>query len=439
MAQRNDSERDFRLKAAIRAVLWAQGYSTRLDVLLAYEIDPRGRSRTGRGGLTDLDVLGVRLDPGFRVHTAIADCKTSAGRIPERVFWLTGVSRYFGSDVSLLVRSHPIPEHAFELARSLDISVVGPDDLSILSNTYINSTVQFVGPTWDRFFSEALLAETIDKLSRLPESLSEVSVYRETGYWMDAPHVRLQRGLGALQRMSREKSRGPVFQMVFADFVWLYAIALWRACQTVTATGPSRLDKALEAYLSGGEVGLQNLQRIKRSFEVILQRMNVEVPLPLMPPYYKDLSELVVRLIRRPEATAKIARRAEWLLVAQMVGGLGPRPGPRNHDDILCDKLLGDIAAFLVKTARLDEAFLETYSGFLQEPQEVTQEDGPGAGRAPEDEQVSRRPLSTVSDSEFQARLDILEGEPAPAERVPKPDPDSNIGGDLPDTQKSGE
>ena len=80
MPRRHESERDFTLKATIRAVLWAQGYSTRLDVLLAYDKDSQGKNGSGKAGLTDLDVLGVRLDPGFRIHTAIADCKTTSGQ-----------------------------------------------------------------------------------------------------------------------------------------------------------------------------------------------------------------------------------------------------------------------------------------------------------------------------------------------------------------------
>src|SRR5437868_13907615 len=108
MPRRHESERDFTLKATIRAVLWAQGYSTRLDVLLAYDKDSQGKNGSGKAGLTDLDVLGVRLDPGFRIHTAIADCKTTSGQVPERLFWLSGVGKFFGSDTNLLVRSQPI-------------------------------------------------------------------------------------------------------------------------------------------------------------------------------------------------------------------------------------------------------------------------------------------------------------------------------------------
>src|SRR5690348_12004132 len=98
MARRNEVERDFTLKTAIRAILWSQGYSTRLDVLLAYDKGTQGKSGSGKTALTDLDVLGLRLDPGFRIHTVVADCKTSSGQVPERLFWLSGVGKFFGSD-----------------------------------------------------------------------------------------------------------------------------------------------------------------------------------------------------------------------------------------------------------------------------------------------------------------------------------------------------
>ena len=112
MPRRNESERDFELKSSIRAVLWNQGYSTRLDVLLSYDKDTQGRNGSRRAGLTDLDVLGVRLDPGFRAHTAIADCKTTLGQVPERLFWLSGVGNFldqiqislFALNLSLVTR-----------------------------------------------------------------------------------------------------------------------------------------------------------------------------------------------------------------------------------------------------------------------------------------------------------------------------------------------
>ncbi len=375
MPQRNESEKDFELKAAIRAILWAQGYSTRIDVLLAYEVDPKGRSASGKAGLTDLDVLGVRLDSGVRVHNVVADCKTSAGRVPERLFWLCGVSKFFGSDTNLLVRSRPLPEHASTLARSLDITVVGPADLEILTNTYVKPSGRDPSKAWQEFFSAEVLGEALTRLSSLPASLRMVEVFRESLYWMEPSHVKLQRSLAMLQHLSKESSRGPTFQLIFADFIWLFVIALWDACEVLNANGLSRPEHNLQLYLSGNESGLLYMQRVQRTFDSLLRRFKVEAPvLALQPPYFPELLELLVRCLRRPEATSKMARRAEWLTIGQMVGGLGAPPNRRSRDDLIAEKLLGDVARFVVRATGLHESFLESYLGLLQNAEPIQDE-----------------------------------------------------------------
>jgi len=368
MSRRNESERDFLLKADIRAVLWAQGYSTRLDVLLAYDKDTQGKNISGKAGLTDLDVLGLRLDPGFQLHTAIADCKTTSGQVPERIFWLVGVGKFFGSDTNLLVRSQPVPNHAPPLARSLDISLVGPEDLSILKNTYINPSGHTLPQIWQDFFSPILLGETLSRLSRLPSDLASVERYRETRYWMDEPYRRLHQILVALQAMAKEGSTGPTFQLVFADFVWLYVIALWRTCETLNISGFSKLERGLELYISGNEAGLRNLQQLKRSFEILARhQLQEDISVQILPPYFKSLLEIVTRCVRRPNAVAKMARRAEWLVIGQVVGNLGLPPWKLTNDDLICSKLLGDIAQFLVQASGLKTAFLDFYLDLLQD------------------------------------------------------------------------
>jgi hypothetical protein len=368
MARRNESERDFPLKAAIRAILWAQGYSTRLDVLLAYDKDIKGKNGLEKAGLTDLDVLGIRLEPGFRIHTVVADCKTVSGRVPERLFWLAGVGKFFGSDTNLLVRSQSIPDHALPLARSLDIALVGPDDLSILTNTYVNPSGTVLSQVWQDFFSPDLLGEALSRLSRLPITLANVERYRETRYWMDEPYRRLNQVLVALQSMAKEGSAGPIFQLVFADFVWLYVLALWEVCETLNISGLSKLEQGLELYVSGNEAGMRNLQRMKQSFETLARsQVHGDVSVSLLPPYFRNLVEVVARCIRRPNAVIKMARRAEWLIIGQIVGNLGTPPWKLTDDDLICSKLLGDIAKFMVQTSGLKNSFLDFYLDLLQD------------------------------------------------------------------------
>jgi hypothetical protein len=367
MTRRNEEERDFTLKSAIRAILWSQGYSTRLDVLLAYEKDAQGKSGSGKIALTDLDVLGMRLDPGFRIHTVVADCKTTSGQVPERLFWLSGVGKFFGSDTNLLIRSQPLPDHAPPLARSLDIALVGPDDLSILTNTYVNPSGRIFPQVWQDFFSPELLGEVLSRLSRLPSTLARVERYRETGYWMEEPYRRLQQIFVALQYMAKEGSNGPTFHLVFADFVWLYVIALWKACEALNAMGLSRLERGLELYISGNEAGMRNLQRMKQSFETLARQIREDINLSLLPPYFKSLLEVVARCVRRPNAAAKMARRAEWLIIGQMVGNLGTPPWKFTDDDLIGSKLLGDVARYMVQVSGLKPSFLDAYLDLLQD------------------------------------------------------------------------
>jgi len=358
-------EKDFALKAAMRAVLWAQGYTTRIDVLLAYDLDPRGRRSTGKAGLTDLDVLGFQMNPGFHVHTVVADCKTSPKQIPERLFWLAGVSRFFQSDTNFLVRSSSLPEHAVPLARSLDISLVSKEDLTILYNTFVTSNGEPLTPALANFFAPELLDEVLRRVAELPDALRPVALYREATYWMEPAHVQLQRVVGALNRLGKGKGYGRTHQLVFADFVWLYVIALWKACAALTRGGLSRLEQGLKLYLSGNENGLQNLERMHAVFETIAHRYQLEAALPIFPAYFTDLHELFVRLVRRPSVVAQMGRRAEWLLVGQLVGNLGPPPWPSTYETELCDKLLGDIAQFLVHASRLPQSFLDGYMDAL--------------------------------------------------------------------------
>ena len=365
MARRNESEKDFPLKAAVRAILWAQGYSTRVDVLLAYNRDPKGKSVSGKAGLTDLDVFGIRLDPGFRVHTVVADCKTTTGQVPERLFWLAGVSKFFGSDANLLVRSQQVPEHAPPLARSLDITLIGPDDLTVLTNIYINSIEEMSSKVWQDFLSPELLGEVLSRLSRLPDSLASVDRYRETGYWMEEPYRQIQKVILALQLLAKESGAGPTFRLIFADFVWLYTLTLWRTCERLNANGFARLEKELELYISGEEAGRRYLQQAKQAFELLARQTHDNITLPILPYYFDELLELVGRCVRRPYAVAKIARRAEWLVIGQMVGDLGKPPWEADDDDLICNKLLGDIAQFLARASKLKPTFIEEYLRLL--------------------------------------------------------------------------
>jgi hypothetical protein len=109
------------------------------------------------------------------------------------------------------------------------------------------------------------------------------------------------------------------------------------------------------------------MQRMKQSFETLARQINEDINLSILPPYFKSLLEVIARCVRRPNAASKMARRAEWLAVGQMVGNLGAPPWKFTDDDLIGSKLLGDVARFMVQVSALKQSFLESYLDLLKD------------------------------------------------------------------------
>ncbi len=132
------TELDLGLKVGVRQLFWSMGLSTRLDV------ESRGFSPPPKAGarpraaqtFTDLDVLGVSINNGFRVGTEIADCKTSQRDSTSRMFWVRGVADLFGADHAYLVREHDVTDAARQLSARLGVAVLPSEDLVRLQAHY---------------------------------------------------------------------------------------------------------------------------------------------------------------------------------------------------------------------------------------------------------------------------------------------------------------
>jgi hypothetical protein len=136
----------------------------------------------------------------------------------------------------------------------------------------------------------------------------------------------------------------------------------------LNSNGLSKLERGLELYVSGNEAGLRNLKRMKQSFEALARpQAHGDISVPLLPPYFRNLLEVVARCVRRPNAAAKMARRAEWLVIGQIIGNLGTPPWKLTDDDLIGSKLLGDVAKFMVQASGLKISFLDTYLNLLQD------------------------------------------------------------------------
>lgn len=371
------SEHDLGLKVGTRRLLWSMGFSTRLDVVLrgdgrqtALKTSRAKQTRsTGPETFTDLDVLGVVVSPGYRLTTAVADCKTGSRDKPTaRMFWARGVADLFGADQILLVREREVNDATRQLSSRLGITVLTSKDLFAMQQLHGDPVPNPDGPLkvlFDRELVERAM-RAFDKLDRRLNSLLE---YRNFDYWVYDQH-RNPFQLVAHLRDARGHldPSNPDHLALFMDMAWLYLYSLIGVTEHLRGAFMQDMDRGLQEYLFGGATGLNE----KREFAAVLESVRPKEAKAVdhLPPYYANLREVVIRLLRRPghvQGALRFAEAASALMSARTRVTLRDAFG--TEFDPLTAKLVADVCGFLVASAELDPEFrTQTRAWLLAEP-----------------------------------------------------------------------
>lgn len=374
------TELDLGLKVATRRLFWRMGFSTRLDVPLRAFV-PGGTQRKERApeSFTDLDVLGLTITPGFRLHGAIADCKTGkSAKAIERVFWLRGVADFFSAHDAWVVREHPPPDAARQLAGRLGIAVLTSDDVTALEEFHATD-LPITHPAIARLFDRQKVAKYLAAFTGLDKRLKPLLEYRQFDYFVYEPHRNpLQLVAHLHEAKARLEAKNPLHVALFMDMAWLYLVTLTQIVEHVRAAHLTDPDTATQEYLFGGQLGL----REKRQMANLLARVvpeGMERPEPL-PPYYPDLRELVVRVLRRPRQILSALRYAE-VATAGLADGVRVRVRAAFTDsyDEIAAKLLTEVCGFLVGAGDLDAEFRAQAKRILLDAPESGSDVGDGA------------------------------------------------------------
>lgn len=369
------TELDLGLKVATRRLFWRMGFTTRIDVPLR-AVGDGGSDRKSRApeAFTDLDVLGLTISPGFRLQGAIADCKTGKrARAIERVFWLRGVADFFNADDAWVVREHPPPDAARQLAARLGVAVLTGDDLTALE-TFHPTDLPIDHPAVARLFDRGKVEKYLASSTGLDKKLKHLLEYRQFDYFVYEPH---RNPLQLVAHLHDAKGtldpKHPHHVALFVDLAWLYLVAVTQVVEHVRAAHLTDPDTATQEYLFGGQLGL----REKRQMATLLAKVvpeGVEKPDPL-PPYYASLRELVVRVLRRPHHILSALRYAE-VASAGLADGVRVRLKAAfapEYDEIAA-KLLTDVCGFLVGAADLHPDFRTEAQRILLEDGDATEE-----------------------------------------------------------------
>lgn len=376
------SEKDLGLKVQSRRLLWRMGFTTRVDVPLRALVPRNGgaQRRAQPETFTDLDVLGLVVVPGYSLRSLIVDCKTTQRRSTERMFWIRGVGEFFNASEAWMVRTGGVSAAARQLAGRLDISVLEPTDLAKLEEIHPGELDIDSGPL-TLLFDESRVAASMRQLTSLDKKLDPLIEYRQFDYWVYDNHRNLQQVVAHLTNARAVLDPAiPEHRAVFLDCAWLYGLALAHAIANIRSVHVSNPDQALQQYLFGGQVGLQE----KQSLAKLLAKFapgNIDTTSfdGALPSYYSLLLELMQRHFRRPAVTTDELRYAEWAAEAQLARE------PSTIADVfgaafnpVAAKLLADICGFLVTTAKLDQGFREFARLVFAQPEPMDDHAGHG-------------------------------------------------------------
>lgn len=358
------SELDLGLKVGTRRLLWAMGYSTRLNVVLRGDrrtTSGRGSGKTSRASapetFTDLDVLGVFVAPGVDLRVTIADCKTGGRDKPTaRMFWARGVADLFGADNVMLVRDREVNDATHQLANRLGITVLPPVALEAMQQLHGAAPVP-ADDVLSVLFDRSTVARIASATSKVDRKLSSLLEYRDFDYWVyDEYRNPVQLVAHLSECASTLDHRNPVHLGLFLDLAWQYVLSLAKVVAHVRAGFINDLDRGLQEYLFGGATNL----REKADVASLLRSVAPEGTQNLdhLPHYYSQLRELVMRLLRRSGEIQEALRYAELTSALMTDNRKISLPSALGEDfDAVAAKLLADVCGFLVAAAGLDAQF----------------------------------------------------------------------------------
>ncbi|MEV7612057.1 hypothetical protein [Streptomyces sp. NPDC089799] len=362
------TELDLGLKVASRRLLWRMGYTTRLDVQLrgvgltsdTLANGPRGRRTSAPEGFTDLDVLGYSIGGGFRVQTAIVDCKTSSKGSTNRMFWVRGVADFFTADAAYMVREKDLTTAARQLTSRLRISALNSSEVGSLEQLHpIDLDLEAEPLAW--LFQEERAVKVLRAFGGLDKRLKSLLEYREFTYWINEQYRNPLQMVDELAAVAEHLDpRNPTHLALVLDCSWLYLISLSHAVESMRATHVADHDLGLQEHLFGGPVGLREKQGLSQLLETIKQSgaLPERVHVGLLPDYYPRLRELAVRVLTRPDAVMPALRMLE---LATSVTALGHRIEKAEdmgglYDEVAA-KRAADVVGFLVGSANLSPGF----------------------------------------------------------------------------------
>jgi hypothetical protein len=327
------------------------GYFVPLEVELSqyYEND-KGQKK--RQPVTDLDVLGIAYDELLSAKRIVGDCKSGKESETNRLFWLRGVSDYFGANEAYLVKSN-VNVHARAIAPKLGLRILSETELGLLEKRF--GVDKMVVPIADVDLHNQRQALTVSDESD-DTAVKKLASHLRYGFWYFDQHRNI------FQIISLCADAAHLLTPSNARHKLLAYICLERFAQTMLDLGAhvlsrdlTNIAKSARVYLFGGPLSLRD----RESFiDTLNQLTNTEQNLD--PEYMPFLLDLLTRLFQAPRGTSKCLHYIDtcylWCVSAGKPALASAYPG---QYDVSATVAARDICITLCKASGLSESLFE--------------------------------------------------------------------------------
>ncbi|TWA72914.1 hypothetical protein FBZ82_102516 [Azospirillum brasilense] len=349
-----DDEKDQILKLRMRRALWAQGYHCPVRVDLSH-FEFKETGRLDRMSITDIDVLGIRFDPDLRRRVVVADCKSGAESGPNRMFWLSGIMRFFGADEGFFVKPS-VNRHARPLASKLDIRVVDDKALEVLENGVNAESIKVrVGDKEaDDFFIDnwGIKVPSGEAPTEGQIRVKSVFHYVQFMYWVMDEYRNIANIIDRFHHIKNDIDPFNVSHKILG-YVGLQRLTLsiLNMASVVYSRDVNELDRQIKLYFFGGTFFLRERERTVELLNNLFGSENDVMSLE--PSYFGELSEITNRLIKNSSPSSKLLLHSDAVIYSFIVGGSDVKADMGNEYSLESIILLRRIADFFVKSAEM--------------------------------------------------------------------------------------
>ncbi len=264
-------ESDVVLKESLARKLWLLGFLPQFD---AKCYTPHGIEKN-RHEMTDIDVLGFRMDDLYRAERIAVDCKTGKTSAINRALWLKGLMEERGVSAGFVISRKPIALDHRQAALSWGITLL--EEREIDEFFRLTCGVDTVSlkclemEQWTHFYRD------IPNAGRIEAILDYTNFF----FWGD-PATRSLRYVLMETRSVRETLTPSqrLHVALVADCACLFAASLLQVVSAIVSVNlvvddEARLDKLLKVHIYGGRELYDYMNRVRKT---VLDLKKAETP-----------------------------------------------------------------------------------------------------------------------------------------------------------------